>query len=58
MSEPNSERSLLRGVNAGTASGAEKLDREYRQKLHALADRAMDNRLRRRKIQRTSFSPF
>lgn len=48
MSEPKSDKSLLRGVNAGTASGAEKLDREYRQKLHALADRAMDNRLRRR----------
>ncbi len=48
MSEPQSDKSLLRGVNAGTASGAEKLDREYRQKLHALADRAMDARLRRR----------
>ena len=48
MSEPMSDKSLLRGVNAGTASGAEKLDHEYRPKLHALADRAMDNRLRRR----------
>ena len=48
MSEPQSDKSLLRGVNAGTASGAEKLDREYRQKLHALADRGMDDRLRRR----------
>ncbi len=48
MSEPKSDKSLLRRVNAGTASGAEKLDREYRQKLHALADRGMDNRLRRR----------
>ncbi|MGO8753221.1 MAG: RNA polymerase sigma factor [Thermoguttaceae bacterium] len=48
MSESKSDKSLLRGVNAATASGAEKLDREYRQKLHALADRGMDNRLRRR----------
>jgi RNA polymerase sigma factor (sigma-70 family) len=48
MSEPKSDKSLLRGVNAGTASGAEKLDRHYRQKLHTLADRGMDNRLRRR----------
>ncbi len=48
MSESQSDKSLLRGVNAGTASGAEKLDREFRQKLHALADRGMDNRLRRR----------
>ncbi len=48
MSEPKSDKSLLRAVNAGTPSGAEKLDREYRQKLHALADRGMDNRLRQR----------
>jgi RNA polymerase sigma factor (sigma-70 family) len=48
MSEPHSDKSLLRGVNAGTASGAEKVNREFRQKLHALADRGMDNRLRRR----------
>jgi RNA polymerase sigma factor (sigma-70 family) len=48
MSEPQSDKSLLRGVNAGTPSGAEKLDHEYRQKLYALADRGMDNRLRRR----------
>ena len=48
MSEPASDKSLLRGVNAGTASGAEKVNREFRQKLHALANRGMDNRLRRR----------
>jgi RNA polymerase sigma factor (sigma-70 family) len=48
MSEAKSDKSLLRGVNAGTASGAEKVNREFRQKLHALADRGMDNRLRRR----------
>ncbi|MGO9113346.1 MAG: hypothetical protein ACLP9L_29290 [Thermoguttaceae bacterium] len=39
MSEPQSDKSLLRGINAGTASGAAKLDREYRQKLHALTFR-------------------
>ena len=48
MSEPKSDKSLLRGVNTGTDSGAEKLDRQYRQKLHALADCGMDNRLRGR----------
>jgi RNA polymerase sigma factor (sigma-70 family) len=48
MSKTQSDKSLLRGVNAGTPSGAETLDRKYRQKLHALADRGMDNRLRQR----------
>ncbi|MGO9108629.1 MAG: RNA polymerase sigma factor [Thermoguttaceae bacterium] len=48
MSEPESDKSLLRGVNAGTASGAEKLDRKYRKPLVALADRALDDCLRQR----------
>ncbi len=48
MSEPKSDESLLHGINAGTASGAEKLDRKYRQPLLARINLGMDNRLRRR----------
>jgi hypothetical protein len=47
MPGSESEKSLLRGLNAGKASAAEKLDRQYRGKLQAVAAQGMDQRLRR-----------
>jgi RNA polymerase sigma factor (sigma-70 family) len=48
MSHPRSDESFLRRVNAGTESAAELLDREYRQRLRALAAQGMDRCLSRR----------
>jgi hypothetical protein len=36
MTGSKSDKSLLRGLNAGTASTAEKLDRQYRGKLQVV----------------------
>jgi hypothetical protein len=36
MTGSHSDKSLLRGLNAGTASAAEKLDRQYRGRLRAV----------------------
>ena len=48
MSEPESDKTLFRGINAGTASGVEKIDQQYRAKLCALVEREMDRRFRHR----------
>lgn len=48
MGEPQADDSLLRRVNAATDSGAERVDREFRPQLEALAARGMDRRLSRR----------
>jgi RNA polymerase sigma-70 factor, ECF subfamily len=48
MSESHSDESFLRRVNDATESGAEKLDREFRPQLEALAAQGMDRRLSRR----------
>lgn len=48
MSQPESNDSFLRRVSAGTESAAEKVDREFRPQLEALAARGMDRRLARR----------
>ena len=48
MPKPGSDKSLFRGFNAGTDSGAEMLDQQYRAKLCALVEREMDHRLRQR----------
>jgi len=48
MSGPSSDESFLRRLNAVTESAAEILNREYRQRLKALAAQGMDRRLNRR----------